>query len=97
MPTPLTPQALLELTFVSDPQLSADGRYAAAVHTVIVQPDSKDEPEDEPPRYQSHIVLHDLHANQSRNFTDPESSATSPRFSPDGSLLAFLRAPNENE
>ena len=81
----LKPKHLFEMVVVSDPALSPDGMHAAAVHTNIVQPD-----EDKPPRYKSNIYLYDLETVEETQFTRSEFSDTSPRFSPDGSHLAFL-------
>ena len=78
----LTPNALLELRYVSDPALSADGARAAAVITHIEDGD--------PPAYKSVIHLFDLEAGTSRPFTQGAHKDTQPRFSPDGSRLAFL-------
>ena len=80
----LKAEALLELTFIADPALSPDGRHAAAVHTVIVQD------EDEPPRYRSNIYLYDLTTGEETHFTRSSFKDSHPRFSPDGSKLAFL-------
>ena len=75
---------LLELTFVSDPALSPDAQWAAAVHTVIAQE------ENDPPRYRSNIYLYDLTTGEETHFTRSRFKDTHPRFSPDGSKLAFL-------
>ncbi len=90
MPRRLTAADLLRLVFVSDPQLTADGRRGAAVATRIVPADG-----DKPPRYRPHIELVDLAHGTTRTFTTSEYGDTSPRFSPDGERLAFLRRPGE--
>ncbi len=90
MPRRLTSADLLRLVFVSDPQLSADGRVGAAVATRIVPADG-----DKPPRYRPQIELVDLAHGTTRTFTASEHGDTSPRFSPDGERLAFLRRPSE--
>lgn len=82
----LSPDSLLELSFVADPQLSTDARYAAAVHTVIKQPEG----EDKPPEYVGRIHLYDLKEGGARAFTEGSSTSSSPRFSPDSKQLAFL-------
>ena len=78
----LTPNALLDLRYVSGPALSADGARAAAVIT--------DVEDGEPPAYKSAIHLFDIGAGTSRPFTQGAHKDTQPRFSPDGSRLAFL-------
>lgn len=78
----LNANSLFELSFVSDPVISADGSLAGAVITHIV--------EAEPPRYVSHIVLYDVASTQKRAATQGVHKDTFPRFSPDGTRLAFL-------
>jgi len=79
-------KSLLELTFVADGQLSPDGRRAVAVHTTIEQ----GEDNDKPPRYVSHLFLYDTGAGEAVQLTRSGEGNTRPRFSPDGSQLAFL-------
>ncbi len=91
-------ESLLELTFISDPQLSPDGSRAAAVHTVIEQSEDKDKP----PHYVSHIFLYDTSTNptetsRAMQLTRTGSANTHPRFSPDGSRLAFLSQRGEDD
>ncbi len=89
----LKPDALFELTFVSDPVLSLDGALAAAVHTVIETPEEAAEGGSSPPKppaYRSEIHLYDLTEGGSRPFVRTGKSNTHPRFSPDGAHLAFL-------
>lgn len=76
---------LLELTFVADTQLSPDGKHVAAVQTTIEQPD-----EDNPPEYRSHIVLYPTAGGKPQQLTYSGESNAQPRFSPDGTQLAFL-------
>lgn len=79
---PLKLDSLLELQFVSDPALSGDATKAAAVVTCIE--------DGNPPAYRSAIHLFDLVEGTTRPFTQGMSKDTHPRFSPDGSRLAFL-------
>ena len=88
----LKPDHLFDLTFISDPTLNFDGTRAAAVHTTIVQP----EDEDKAPRYKSNIYLYDLKTNEETQFTQSNYSDTQPRFSPDGTNLAFLSRREED-
>ncbi|HHO56425.1 MAG TPA: hypothetical protein ENK21_08530 [Trueperaceae bacterium] len=80
----LTANSLLELKFISDPQLAADGSKAVAVHTVIKQDSKK-----EPPYYQSSLYLYDF--KKSKRLSNNYLSDSHARFSPDGKSLAFLR------
>lgn len=82
--------ALHELTFLSDPQLSADGGRAVVVRTCIETPDEG------PPRYRSQVVEVPLDAPsgaQPRVLAGDDRDARHPRLSPDGRFLAFLAAP----
>ena len=88
----LKPENLFDLTFISDPNLSADASRAAAVHTTIVQPEDNDKA----PRYKSNIYIYDLKTNTETHFTRSEYSDTQPRFSPDGLQLAFLSRRQED-
>jgi dipeptidyl aminopeptidase/acylaminoacyl peptidase len=83
----LTPAQLLELTFVADSRLSPAATHAAAVVTTIRKEET--EPDFKPASYEQHIELTDLTDGTSRRFTQGPAD-TSPRFSPDGSKLAFL-------
>ena len=93
----LKADSLFELTFISDPQLSPDGKRAAAVQSVIEQADDKDKP----PRYVSHLFLYDTSAGEGVDnavqLTHSGETNTQPRFSPDGSQLAFLSKRGEDE
>ncbi len=82
----LKAESLFDLTFISDPQLSPDGKRAAAVHTVIKPADE----EDKPPRYVSHLFLYDTSTGEAVQLTHSGDANTRPRFSPDASQLAFL-------
>jgi dipeptidyl aminopeptidase/acylaminoacyl peptidase len=83
----LTSDQLLELTFVSDSRLSPTAGHAAAVITVIKREETR--PEFKPASYEQHIELLDLSSGTKRRFTQGPAD-TSPRFSPDGTQLAFL-------
>ena len=80
----LSPPALYDLCFISDPQLSPDARTTVAVVTRIDR-----EGDDKPPRYLSRLWRFAMDGSK-RPLTNDTSSATSPRFSPDGKYLAFL-------
>ncbi|MBS3967740.1 MAG: S9 family peptidase [Truepera sp.] len=84
----LRPDSLLELTFLSDPQLSPDGRSLVAVSTII-EPGKGEGSSYQPPRYHSRLVLYQTDGSGHQVFTQGTSDSK-PRFSPDGSKLAFL-------
>ncbi|HTQ59323.1 MAG TPA: S9 family peptidase [Candidatus Solibacter sp.] len=77
---PLTPEASLKLRLISDLQFSPENNRLAFVVT-------------EPPKESgraSHIWLYDLKSGVLRQLTFSAKSETSPRWSPDGTQLAFL-------
>jgi dipeptidyl aminopeptidase/acylaminoacyl peptidase len=76
----LTPEASLNLHFLSDLQLSPDGSRLA----FVVSEAPKGE------RRAQHVWMHDNKGNSARQFTYSSKSETSPRWSPDGRRLAFL-------
>lgn len=65
---------------VSDPQLSPEGEMTAFVVTEVLREDNK---------YRSRIHLVDTATGESRQFTGGDMDE-SPRWSPDGSRLAFI-------
>ena len=80
---------LLDLVFVSDAQLSPDAKQVVAVQTTIRQPDDqKSANRDKPPEYQSQLFLYGV-GDKPRQLTYSGSN-TQPRFSPDGTRLAFV-------
>src|SRR5277367_4049550 len=81
---PLTPEASLNLRFLSDLQLSPDGTRLAFVVTEPPTDDGRP----------THIWLYDKRSNTTRQFT---YSKKSPRWSPDGKQLAFLSNRNEED
>jgi dipeptidyl aminopeptidase/acylaminoacyl peptidase len=84
----MVPEDLTRLLFVSDPQLSPDGRRIAFVVTSLSE--ERDE-------YLSNIWVVDGVGGTPRRFTAGPGRDTEPRWSPDGTRLAFLseRAPAE--
>ena len=80
-PRPMTPHDLTRIRFVSDPQISPDGATVAFVVTTLSE--EKDE-------YLSAIWLVDTAGGEPRRFTTGPRRDTTPRWSPDGSLLAFV-------
>ncbi len=77
----MTPQDITRLTFVSDPQISPDGRRVAFVVTTLSE--EKDE-------YLSNIWVADTAGSEPRRFTAGPKRDSSPRWSPDGTRLAFV-------
>jgi dipeptidyl aminopeptidase/acylaminoacyl peptidase len=72
---------LTRIRFVSDPRISPDGRRVAFVVTTLSE--EKDE-------YLSNIWLVDTEGGTPRRFTAGPGRDTAPRWSPDGSRLAFI-------
>jgi dipeptidyl aminopeptidase/acylaminoacyl peptidase len=80
-PRAMTPADITRITFVSDPQLSPDGRRVAFVATTLSE--EKDE-------YLSNVWVVDTSGGEPRRFTAGPKRDLSPRWSPDGSRLAFV-------
>jgi dipeptidyl aminopeptidase/acylaminoacyl peptidase len=78
---PMTPQDLTRIRFVSDPQISPDGRRVAFVVTTLS--DDKDQ-------YLSNVWMVDTAGGEPCRFTTGPKRDTKPRWSPDGTRLAFL-------
>ena len=77
----MRPDDLLKISFVSDPRISPDGRRVAFVVTTLSQ--ERDE-------YLSNIWIADTGGGAPRRFTAGPVRDTAPRWSPDGSRLAFI-------
>src|SRR5437773_6737635 len=84
----MVPEDLTRILFVTDPQVSPDGRRIAFVVTSLS--DERDE-------YLSNIWIVDAAGGAPRRFTAGPRRDIEPRWSPDGARLAFLseRAPKE--
>jgi len=84
----MVPEDLTRVLFVTDPQLSPDGRRIAFVVTSLSE--ERDE-------YLSNIWVVDAAGGAPRRFTAGPRRDTEPRWSPDGTRLAFLseRAPKD--
>jgi dipeptidyl aminopeptidase/acylaminoacyl peptidase len=100
----LEPEILYRLHFVSDPEISRDGRLVAFVRarTEDEKPQKKDGEKPagadaEPPKkvYRSKVWL-SRDGGPAAPFTSGTARDTSPRFSPDGERLAFLSSRDEN-
>jgi dipeptidyl aminopeptidase/acylaminoacyl peptidase len=76
----LTPEASLNIHFLSDLQLSPDGLRLA----FVVSEAPKGE------RRAQHVWMYDKKTNSARQFTYSSKSETYPRWSPDGKRLALL-------
>jgi len=77
----MIPHDLTRIRFVSDPQISPDGRTVAFVVTTL---------SDESDEYLSNIWLVDTTGSGPRRFTTGPRRDTAPRWSPDGTRLAFV-------
>ncbi len=85
------PETLYQLQFASDPQISQDGRLVSFVVTRIEDDAPPTDNARKPPRkiYRSSIWL-SRDGQPALQFTAGVNKDTSPRFSPDGTQLAFL-------
>ncbi|MBI3329165.1 MAG: S9 family peptidase [Nitrospinae bacterium] len=81
MPAPIGPDAIYHLTQVSDPHLSPDGHLLAFVRSWVDQAAMEG---------RSRIMLMSLPDGRAEPFTQGARDST-PRFSPDGRYLTFLR------
>ena len=78
----MKPEDVYELVGVSDPRVSPDARTVAYVVTTIDREESK---------YRSAVWVVPVDASEApRQFTSGERNDNSPRWSPDGSQLAFV-------
>jgi dipeptidyl aminopeptidase/acylaminoacyl peptidase len=77
----MVPQDLTRIRFVSDPQLSPDGKRVAFVVSTL----SEDKDEN-----LSNIWVVDVAGGEPRKFTGGPKRDQSPRWSPDGTRLAFI-------
>src|SRR5947199_237535 len=84
----MTPEDLTRILFVTDPQISPDGRRVAFVVTSLSE--ERDE-------YLANIWIVDAAGGAPRRFTAGPRRDIEPRWSPDGAQLAFLseRAPKD--
>jgi len=78
---PMVPEDLFRIRFVSDPQISPDGRRVAFVVTTLSE--ARDE-------YLSTIWMVGADGGEVRPFTRGPGRDTAPRWSPDGRWLAFV-------
>ena len=76
----LTPEASLNLRFISDLRLSPDGLRLAFVVTEPATDDGR----------ATHVWMYDKRSGGVRQFTYSKKSEKSPRWSPDGQEIAFL-------
>ncbi|EYB67571.1 peptidase S9, prolyl oligopeptidase active site region [Deinococcus phoenicis] len=84
------PESLLALAFPSDPQVSPDGQRVAFILSRVEEEDPQQPaPDFARPRYRSQVWLSD--GAEARPLTAGEGRDTSPRWSPDGQTLAFVR------
>ncbi len=77
----MTPHDLTRIRFVSDPQIAPDGRAVAFVVTELSE--ERDE-------YLSNVWLVPTAGGEPRRFTAGPLRDTAPRWSPDGTRLAFV-------
>jgi len=78
----LTKEDLLSLTFAGDPQMSPDSDCIVLTAKTI---------DAEANRYLSHLWLYEVASEALRQFTFGEVSDASPRWSPNGDRIAFIR------
>ncbi|WP_091272828.1 S9 family peptidase [Alteribacillus persepolensis] len=78
---PITADDLTRIRIVKDPQLAVDGEKYAFVQTII---------DDDDHQYYSHIFIHNLKDDIPVQWTFGKVNDHSPRWSPDGSEIAFV-------
>ena len=81
MPRPIAIDDFYKIRLVSDPQIAPDGGQIACVVTRIDRDKNK---------YLSEIQVVPTESGEPRTFTSGDSSARHPRWSPDGTQIAFL-------
>jgi dipeptidyl aminopeptidase/acylaminoacyl peptidase len=79
----MVPADITRIRWVSDPQISPDGRQVAFVVTALSE--ERDE-------YLANIWMVEAAGGEPRRFTTGAGRDTAPRWSPDGAWLAFLAA-----
>jgi dipeptidyl aminopeptidase/acylaminoacyl peptidase len=77
----MTPQEITRIRWVSDPQISPDGQRVAFVVTMLSE---------EKDQYLSHIWVVDTAGGEPRRFTTGPMRDMRPRWSPQGTHLAFV-------
>ncbi|MBV8820002.1 MAG: S9 family peptidase, partial [Acidobacteriaceae bacterium] len=80
--------SLAKLARVSDPQFSPDGR---SIVVVVSRPNYEDD------RFDANLILVDVASHHWRALTSNRRGVSSPRWSPDGSHLAFLANAADNK
>ncbi|MCL2497733.1 MAG: S9 family peptidase [Symbiobacteriaceae bacterium] len=85
---PITIEDLYQLKWISDPQISPDGKKVLYVQKVV-------DPEDKT-KYLNQIWMVDLLQGEPRAFTSGTRSDTSPRWSPCGTQVAFISSRSGN-